>query len=386
MNSYDFIYLLLPIITYFVSTFKSAYLLPILILISAFFINGSTPLFAIYSAVSSFLLIIRVRRFKVDDSLVKAYKIRKSQLEEELAKLKVKAEDMKVYEKRNEIIYSLIKIMNLITDVSHLKSIERYINDYTSHQTSLIYYANDGPQTIYGKSVEVPDDGKDVFISDSFYAINLREKDKRIFSVVVYSSDVADIDEVSDLVKEISSSLKKIHLFEMTENMSQKDGLTGLFRRGVFNEKLNEEIIRARNFKYTVGLMMIDIDHFKYINDTYGHQVGDEVLKEVSSVIKNSVYETDFVARYGGEEFAVIMPRAEIEGSTRKAEYIRNAVASHRIRAGLVDIKVTISCGIAYFPYDGEDEKTLVENADRALYFSKENGRNRVTLYSDIFK
>ncbi len=387
MNSYDLIYLSLPILTYFISTVKLVYLLPVLILVSVFFINTSTPVFAVYSAVSSFLLIVRVRRrLKVDDSSVKAYQNTKIELEKNLARLKAKAESMKIYEKRNEIIYSVIKIMNLITDASHLKAIERYINDYTSHKTSLIYYTDEGPKIIYGKGVEVGDDGKDVFISDSFYAINLREKDKRIFSLVVYSSEKSDIDEVSDLVKEISSSLKKIYLFEMTENMSQKDGLTGLFRRGIFNEKLKEEIIRARNFKHTVGLMMIDIDHFKYINDTYGHQVGDEVLREVSSVIRNSVYETDFVARYGGEEFAVIMPRAEIEGSKRKAEYIRNAVASGRIRVGLVDIKVTISCGIAYFPYDGEDEKTLIENADKALYFSKENGRNRVTLYGDIFK
>ncbi|MGC8867252.1 MAG: GGDEF domain-containing protein [Elusimicrobiales bacterium] len=387
MNSYDAIYLSLPLLIYLVSIYKIklAYAFLVMIMFSVFFTQPSSYAFYLYSVISSFLLITRASRiFKIDESLIKTYNNKKIELEKKLAQLKEKAEGIKLYERRNEIIYSLIKVMNLITDTSNLKSIERYLNDYTGHETSLIYHSEEGLRIIYGRNVELPCNDKDIIISDSFYAVNVKEKGRRIFSLVVHSNDKSDIDEVNILVKELSSSLKKIHLFEMIENMSQRDGVTGLFRRGIFNEKLSEEIIKARNFKHTVGLMMIDIDNFKDINDTYGHQVGDEVIREIAGIIKNSVYETDFVARYGGEEFAVIMPRAEIEGSRRKAEYIRNTVSSSKIRAGLVDIKVTISCGIAYFPYDAVDEERLVENADKALYHSKENGKNRVTLYRDI--
>lgn len=385
MNKYDLIFLFLPAAVYFVSLYnvKLGYIILIPAFISAAFNLFSSYIFFIYSILTSAFIIYKVTRInRIDRSSLYSLIKTRDDLQLKLKELKEKAEALKDYEKKNQIIYSLIKIMSVITDTEHLRSVEKYINSYTQAQTSLIYYG-DNVKVIYGKKVDVEDNG-DVIKKDSFYAINIREKDKRIFSLVVHSSDHSGVDDIKDLVEELYSSFMKVYLFETSQNMSQNDGLTGLFRRAVFNEKLEQEIIKARNFKYSIGLMMIDIDHFKYINDTYGHQAGDEVLKEVAKLIKNNVYETDFVARYGGEEFAVIMPRAQIDGSFRKAEYIRNIISQHRVRVGLVDLKITVSCGIAYFPYDADDDFKLIEMADKALYFSKEHGRNRVTLYRDI--
>ena len=110
---------------------------------------------------------------------------------------------------------------------------------------------------------------------------------------------------------ETSLAFRRVKLFQEMEQLSQVDGLTGVFRRGAFDEKLREETLRARTFKTTYSLLMLDIDHFKRLNDRYGHPFGDQVLRRIGEILQGSVYETDFVARYGGEEFVLIMPRAE---------------------------------------------------------------------------
>lgn len=344
-------------------------------------IGAINPAYFVYSIVASIIIILKIKEtLTISKSTIEELEKIKREKEENLKNLKKTAEDVKDYEKKNEIIYSLVNILRVITDIEHLKSINKYIDEYLECETSLYFMLDETPVLIYGKNIDFQD--KKNF--QRFSTLEIGDKKQKMFILVIHSNDKHKLEEAKELIDEVSSSLKKVFLFEMTENMSQRDGLTGLFRRGVFTEKLNEELIKARNFKHTLGLMMVDIDHFKYINDTYGHQTGDEVLKEVARIIKENVYETDFVARYGGEEFAIIMPRAQIEGSTRKANYIKESVASHRIRAGLVDIKVTISAGIAYYPYDALNGEELIKNADKALYFSKENGRNRITLYKDI--
>lgn len=384
MNNYNLLYLISPIIIY-LSTFTNmrvSYIILFLILISPI-IFLKPNIYYVYSIIaSSYLVYLSKTDFKeIRDRLNELKKI-KDENYKLLHELKKQAEEIKIFEKKNETIYSILNILSFITNIESLKSIQKYIDEYLGCETSLVFFTEEDMRFIYGKAVEIEKTDEKIHKTDKYTLINLRDKGKNIFGLVLHQN--IEIDNAIELMDEISASLKKVYLFEITENMSQRDGLTGLFRRGVFNEKLNEEIIKAKNFKHTLGLMLIDIDHFKNINDTYGHQVGDDVLKEVARIIKENVYETDFVARYGGEEFAIIMPRAQIDGSTRKAYYIKDAVASHKIRAGLVDIKVTISVGIAYYPYDALTPQELFEKADKALYFSKENGRNRITLYHDI--
>ncbi len=167
--------------------------------------------------------------------------------------------------------------------------------------------------------------------------------------------------------------------------LAKTDGLTGLYNHRVFQERIKEEILRASRYKRTLFLLMADIDHFKKVNDTYGHQVGDMVLKTVAEIIKKNVRQLDFPARYGGEEFALILPETDCDNAYKVGERIRKAVEEHEFR--LEDgrtFSVTISIGIACFPFDSKDREELVKKADQALYHAKKQGRNRVCLYNTI--
>lgn len=382
MNKIETLLFFMPLFVYLISFININLSIAVISLPPLLMLGGVitlNPLYLTYSVIASIIIAIKIKHSSyIEEDEIKRLEKLKKEKEERLNELKKTADELRVYEKKNGIIYSVLNILRTTTDIKHLREISKYIDDYLEAETSLYFISDETPRLIYGKDVNLNEK------NPSYFMLELDDKNRKMFLFVIHSQDGNKLDEAKEVLDEIAPSLKKIFLFEMTENLSQRDGLTGLFRRGVFIEKINEEIVKARNFKHTVGLMMIDIDHFKHINDTYGHQVGDEVLKEVARIIKESVYETDFVSRYGGEEFAIIMPRAEIEGSTRKANYIREIVSSHRIKAGFVDIKVTISGGIAYYPYDASTAEDLIEKADKALYFSKKTGRNRITLYKEI--
>jgi diguanylate cyclase (GGDEF)-like protein len=177
---------------------------------------------------------------------------------------------------------------------------------------------------------------------------------------------------------ELIVAFKRVKLFQEVERLSEIDGLTGVRRRGAFDKRLAEEVVRARTFKTTFGLMLLDIDHFKNLNDQYGHPFGDQVLKRVGAVLNASVYETDYVARYGGEEFTILMPRAESAGARRRAEAIRAAIEAETFTIGFETVKVTVSIGLAHFPRDAASPEDVVARADAAMYAAKSGGRNRV--------
>lgn len=186
------------------------------------------------------------------------------------------------------------------------------------------------------------------------------------------------VKKVEGFVDEIAFAFRRVKLFQELERLSKIDGLTGMYRRGVLDERLKEEVIRAKTFKTNFCLMLMDIDHFKRFNDTYGHPFGDQVLKRVGEILRGSVYETDFVARYGGEEFALLMPRADPDGVLRKAQAIRHAVEKEDFNLEGQKVKVTLSIGIAHFPRDADAAEGLIRQADQALYRAKDRGRNRV--------
>jgi diguanylate cyclase (GGDEF)-like protein len=184
--------------------------------------------------------------------------------------------------------------------------------------------------------------------------------------------------KTQSFASELIVAFKRVKLFQEVERLSEIDGLTGVRRRGAFDRRLAEEAVRARTFKTTFGLMLLDIDHFKNLNDRYGHPFGDQVLKRVGAVLNASVYETDYVARYGGEEFTVLLPRAEAAGAQRKAEAIRAAIEAESFTIGFETVKVTVSIGLAHFPRDASSPEDLVARADGAMYAAKSGGRNRV--------
>ncbi len=163
------------------------------------------------------------------------------------------------------------------------------------------------------------------------------------------------------------------------EELAIRDGLTGLANRREFDRRLKEELERSRRYSLPFSLLMLDLDHFKAVNDTYGHPAGDEVLRTLAVRVRVQVRPVDQVARYGGEEFAVILPETDGAGALAFAERLRAAIAAvpfalHAERA----IGLTASIGVASFPRDGDTERDLVAAADRALYSAKQSGRNWV--------
>ncbi len=191
--------------------------------------------------------------------------------------------------------------------------------------------------------------------------------------------------KTSSFVSELGVAFRRVKLFQEVERLSEMDGLTGLRRRGTFDRKLGEELVRAKTFKTTFALMLLDIDHFKSLNDTHGHPFGDQVLKRLGAVLNGLVYDTDFVARYGGEEFVIILPRAESAGALRKAESIRAAIEAETFSIGFEELRVTVSIGLSHFPRDASTPEEMIARADAAMYAAKSAGRNRV-VDSDVLR
>ena len=163
--------------------------------------------------------------------------------------------------------------------------------------------------------------------------------------------------------------------------LSIKDELTDLYTFRYFKERLNEESNRARRYKMAFTLVIMDLDHFKNVNDTYGHPFGNKVLQAVAGVLHNTIRSgVDMAARFGGEEMALILPHTGEQGGFILAERIRSKVEALVLKFEGGPVKITISGGLATFPTHGETAEAMLEASDQALYFSKENGRNRITV------
>jgi diguanylate cyclase (GGDEF)-like protein len=162
------------------------------------------------------------------------------------------------------------------------------------------------------------------------------------------------------------------------ETLAISDSLTGLFNRRRFEFVLSNEFKRAARYKSQLSCLMIDIDHFKMVNDTIGHQAGDTLLQEIAQVIQRSIRDVDTIARWGGEEFVVLSPNTSTENAKLAAIRILNAVSQHTF-TGFEGGKITVSIGIAGLPDPALDtQEKLVNAADLAMYEAKNNGRNRV--------
>jgi diguanylate cyclase (GGDEF)-like protein len=170
---------------------------------------------------------------------------------------------------------------------------------------------------------------------------------------------------------------------EYYEQISRIDGLTGLYNRGYFHNLMDSEISRAERHKHNFSLLMVDIDDFKKINDTYGHQVGDEVLKKLASLLNSFIRKHDAVARYGGEEFAIILPQTAKKDGRLFANRVVNGIASSKIKEISQDDRLTISAGLAGYPDDAHTQKDLIKKADDALYHAKRMGKNTLCVYGN---
>ncbi|MBV8162401.1 MAG: diguanylate cyclase [Acidimicrobiia bacterium] len=219
---------------------------------------------------------------------------------------------------------------------------------------------------------------------DSAVAVPLRRGNRAIGVLALYGRGLDetfsedDVHLIQSLVHQAETAIENSYLYEEATRLSITDGLTGLWNRRLFDLRISEELQRAIRFQEPFGLLLVDLDHFKRVNDSYGHQAGDAVLVELARRLTDATREVDVVTRFGGEEFALILPKTPVLGTMRLAAKVREVVANEPFAAGNVSIPVTVSVGAAAYPDHGLSGADLLAAADAALYRAKDNGRNRV--------
>jgi diguanylate cyclase (GGDEF)-like protein len=185
--------------------------------------------------------------------------------------------------------------------------------------------------------------------------------------------DKQPLESVADIC---ATAIQNAHYVERMKQLAYLDGLTGIFNRRFFELRMAEELERARRFGAGMAVIMVDIDHFKRLNDEFGHLIGDEVLRQVSSIFHQQLRKIDVVCRYGGEEFAILLSQTNPEHALMVAEKLRAMVEEWQFPG--VPRPVTISAGAASYSDNGSTRDELVKAADAALYLAKQAGRNRV--------
>lgn len=186
---------------------------------------------------------------------------------------------------------------------------------------------------------------------------------------------------------ETATAVERAKIYQHTLDISIKDELTKVFNRRYFNDRVFRELHRAKRYKRELSLIMIDIDHFKNFNDTYGHHIGDEVLRWVAKNIGESIRDSDILARYGGEEFVIILTETDKQGAAFVGEKVRKNLEERSVnltemfKSNIpITRNITISLGVSHFPGDGNTVEELIDRADQNLYKAKAGGRNRVNF------
>jgi len=190
-----------------------------------------------------------------------------------------------------------------------------------------------------------------------------------------HDNDLQSLESVADIC---ANSIQNAHYVERVKQLAYLDGLTGIFNRRFFEMRINEELERARRYGSGMAVIIADIDHFKRLNDEFGHLLGDEVLRQVSSIFHQQVRKIDVVCRYGGEEFAILLTQTNEQQALTIAEKLRRQVQQWQFPG--VPRTITVSAGIAAFPTHGRTRDDIVRGADKGLYAAKQDGRNRVCM------
>lgn len=220
----------------------------------------------------------------------------------------------------------------------------------------------------------------------SFLSVPLRTADGAVFGVLnlhkaaIHGFRDHDLAFFQAVANNLAAALERARLYEKARQESLRDELTGIYNRRYFQDYAGRELLKARRHHDALALVMLDLDHFKIVNDTCGHAVGDQTLIQVAESLRNGIRQSDVVARYGGEEFALLLPDTDMEDACRLADKLRTAAAGGMGAASNGDRReaITFSAGVACFPEDGDTIEELFEAADRRLYLAKNQGRNRV--------
>jgi len=238
-----------------------------------------------------------------------------------------------------------------------------------------------GPQQIFGK--------KGRFDLKSVKVFPMSDHNQSVGTLVVGSKDPekelskAEFRMLETVAAHAAITLSNAAMYRKMETMATTDGLTGLSNRRRFLELVEEAIARAERFGRRVSILMVDADHFKSVNDNYGHPVGDMVLRKIAKILGDEARRVDVVGRYGGEEFIAMLDETNMAGALQVGERMRQQIADCLIQGEFGRIQVTVSMGLATYPDHGSSVEKLIEAADQALYAAKENGRNQVRVAGD---
>ncbi|AKK00570.1 MULTISPECIES: sensor domain-containing diguanylate cyclase [Pseudomonas] len=217
-----------------------------------------------------------------------------------------------------------------------------------------------------------PITGEEEFMYQNTTLLPLHSPDSKINHICLVIYDVTDVATNRHQLQAANAQLQQL---------SSIDRLTGLYNRGHWEENLKAAYARHLRYGNELSLVMFDIDHFKRVNDTYGHQAGDKVIEQVARVLREHVRDSDAAGRYGGEEFGVVLSDTDKEGAQVFAERLRKAIEGLEVMHGDQRIRFTISLGVADLSQPANSHADLIAWSDHALYTSKESGRNRVTVY-----
>jgi diguanylate cyclase (GGDEF)-like protein len=194
-----------------------------------------------------------------------------------------------------------------------------------------------------------------------------------------------DVGLIKSFAGQIALAVDNARLFEEVQELSLHDSLTGLPVRRYFNQRFQEELYRATRFGQPLSLVWMDVDYFKQINDTYGHQVGDQALEQVGAAIRRSLRKIDFPCRYGGDEILILLPQSREEDAKLICQRLIDELRQINIPvpfAKIQKVQITVSVGIATFPSDAKSSEELLQKADEALYWVKSHGKNGLALFS----
>jgi diguanylate cyclase (GGDEF)-like protein len=217
----------------------------------------------------------------------------------------------------------------------------------------------------------------------------LYDKNRRLNGRLMVFRDITERKQVEKRLRYVNdrlqSQLIEIGLLQSKlREQAIRDPLTNLFNRRYLEETLDRELARASREAYSICLLMIDLDHFKRINDSYGHEAGDCVLRAHADTLSRECRRGDFACRHGGEEFVVVMPNISLDTAYERAEALRNTLHSLKIPYEDYNLSVTISMGIACYPANGLTRDAILHAADQAMYAAKEAGRNHILSYEQL--
>ena len=300
----------------------------------------------------------------------------------------------KIIETQYELSYILPILGEMIDSFIYEHLIYIFIKNKSKKEFKLVWPVNIKDSKIYEYLEELTPKSGVVIERDGKVGIfPLLSEQKLLGAVVAYNpfdklneNEINYLDEIS---KQASITIERASEYMKILKDATLDALTGLNNRHQFALRLREETASAKRQNTPLCCIMTDIDFFKKVNDTYGHAVGDCVLKNVARTIKKELRENDIPSRYGGEEFAILLPYTTLEEAQLVAQRLRSAIEKKKINIeeynieGVKQLSVTISIGVSQYDKKMKEPQQLYQNADKALYSAKENGRNRVVVYDE---